>query len=165
MRIAPAAAVLAFVAVAPLHAQRVTRFATPTRALPAVTPTPRPDVLIESMVGVLSFVPGALVGGVAGVVISDCSHGGGEFCGLEGAVMGMVAGGSLSIPVGVHLVNHRRGNLGLSMLVSALIGGASIGSAYATNGAAGLVIGPVLSVVSSVIIENVTASRRAAPAR
>jgi hypothetical protein len=74
----------------------------------------------------------------------------------EGAVVGAVAGNSLAIPAAVHLANGSRGNLGRSMLVSALVGGALLGAGWAAESAVLIIAAPVGQLISAVIIERNT---------
>ena len=92
---------------------------------------------------------GALVG--ARLTEHDCDD-----CGLVGAVYGAVAGGSALLPLGVHVANHGRGNLGLSLLSSLAIGGVGLALAVESNSAAVLIPVPVLQIVSSILIERKT---------
>jgi hypothetical protein len=75
---------------------------------------------------------------------------------VEGAVVGGLAGTTLAIPAAVHLANGRRGNLGRSMLVSALVGGALLGVGWAADSGELILAAPVGQLISAVLIERNT---------
>jgi hypothetical protein len=99
--------------------------------------------------GAVGVFAGALAG--AKLTAHDC-----EDCALIGAVYGAMAGGSALLPLGVHLANQGRGNLGLSLLSSLAIGAVGLGVASATNSAVVMLPVPVLQIVSSMLIERKT---------
>lgn len=78
----------------------------------------------------LGGAAGVLAGGLAGLYIGGnrCSEpANSDTCqGLEGLVVGAGVGATLGAPLGAHLLNGRRGSLPLSMLGSALVGGAGV---------------------------------------
>ncbi len=142
-----------------LHAQRLgapfpSASSSPEPA-PAIQPIPReranPALMAAAGAagGAVGFFAGALAG--AKLTEHDC-----EDCAFVGAIYGAVAGGSALLPLGVHVANRGRGNLGLSLLSSLVIGGAGLALASGTNSAAVMVPVPVLQIVSSILIERRT---------
>lgn len=103
--------------------------------------------------GVLGGVAGLFAGAVVGGWLTehDC-----EDCGLAGVVYGGIAGWSVGIPMGVHMVNGRRGSYGRSLLASLGIGTVGLAAAFATNSGAVLLTVPVAQIVTSVLIERKT---------
>jgi hypothetical protein len=95
---------------------------------------------------------GALGGALIGIGIDEDSG----LDAAEGAVIGGVAGTALAIPTAVHLANRRRGNLGRSMLVSVLVGGALLGAGWAAESGELVLAAPIGQLISSVIIERNT---------
>ena len=65
-------------------------------------------------------------------------------------------GTSLAIPTAVHLANGRRGNLGRSILVSALVGGALLGAGLAAESGELVLAAPFAQLVTSILIERNT---------
>ena len=144
-----------------LHAQRLpgTPFPSIDQPAPPTDPSihafPRhqtnPAILATG--GVLGGAVGVFAGALVGARLTehDCDD-----CGLVGAVYGAVAGGSALLPLGVHVANHGRGNLGLSLSSSLAIGGVGLALAVESNSAAVLIPVPVLQIVSSILIERKT---------
>ena len=95
---------------------------------------------------------GALVGGLIGMEIDPDE----DLDRAEGAVVGGVVGTSLAIPGAVHLANGSRGNLGRSMLVSILVGGALLGAGWAADSGELVIAAPIAQLISSVLIERNT---------
>jgi hypothetical protein len=124
--------------------------------------------------GVLGGVAGVLAGGLLGLVAggNHCTDSGNpDTCyGLEGTLIGAAAGYTVGVPVGTHYANHRRGNLGRSLLVSTAIAGAGAGVLAASgvhwNSASNstgrkvvpvvLLAVPIAQIVASVRIEERT---------
>lgn len=104
------------------------------------------------LAGAGGMVAGALGGGLVGVAI-DGDDG---LDAAEGAVIGGVMGTSLAIPTAVHLANGSRGNLGRSMLVSALVGGALLSVGVAAESGEIVLAAPFVQLLSSVLIERNT---------
>ena len=104
------------------------------------------------LAGAGGLVAGALGGGFVGVGID----GDGGLDAAEGAVIGGLIGTTLLIPTAVHLANGSRGNLGRSMLVSALAGGAMLGLGAAADGGEIVLAAPFVQLVTSVLIEGNT---------
>lgn len=75
---------------------------------------------------------------------------------LVGAMAGATLGESVMLPVGVHLVNRRRGNLLPAMLVSTGIGVGAMTLAFASDNAYVLPAALVGQLVSSILIEKAT---------
>jgi hypothetical protein len=144
-----------------LHAQRVVGppFPSVDRPAPLANPSLSPFPREETNPGLLAAggVVGAVAGMFAGALVggklteNDC-----EDCGLAGVVYGGIIGGSAGLPFGVHLVNHRQGSFGLSLLSSLAIGGLGLAMAAETNSGAIMLPVPVLQVVSSILIERRT---------
>lgn len=103
--------------------------------------------------GIVGGAVGVFGGGLIGALLTgnDC-----EDCAIYGAVYGGAAGGSALLPLGVHVANRERGNLGLSLLSSLAIGGVGLAIALEANEAAVLIPVPVLQIVSSILIERAT---------
>lgn len=114
-------------------------------------PSPSPTLLVLGGIagGAVGVFTGAIVGGR--LTEHDC-----EDCGLVGAADGAVAGGSALLPLGVHLANRGRGNLGRSLLASLAVGAIGWGATLATNKGELMLAVPVLQVATSVIIERAT---------
>jgi hypothetical protein len=72
----------------------------------------------------------------------------------EGAVVGGVAGTSMAIPAAVHLANGRRGNLGRSMLLSTLVGGALLGLGVAAESGELILAAPFSQLITAIIVER-----------
>jgi len=79
---------------------------------------------------------------------------------IEGAFYGALAGESLAIPLGVHLANHRRGNLAPALAASLGIGALGLGAAAVTDQWGILLAIPVFQVAASIGIERHTARVR-----
>ena len=105
-----------------------------------------------ALAGFGGMAVGVLVGSLIGIEIDD----GEDLDTAEGAVVGGLAGTSLAIPAAVHLANGSRGNLGRSMLVSALLGGALFGAGWALDSGELIIAAPFAQLISSVIIERNT---------
>ncbi len=105
-----------------------------------------------ALAGLGGMAVGALVGSLIGIEIDD----GEDLDTAEGAVVGGLAGTSLAIPAAVHLANGSRGNLGRSMLVSVLLGGALLGAGWAADSGELVIAAPFAQLISSVIIERNT---------
>jgi hypothetical protein len=104
------------------------------------------------LAGAGGMLVGGLGGGLVGVAIDEDSG----LDDAEGAIIGGVMGTSLAIPVAVHLANRRRGNLGRSMLVSALVGGTLLGVGWAAESGEIVLAAPFAQLITSVIIERST---------
>ena len=105
-----------------------------------------------ALAGLGGMAVGALVGGLIGMEIDPDE----DLDRAEGAVVGGVVGTSLAIPAAVHLANGSRGNLGRSMLVSILVGGALLGAGWAADSGELVIAAPIAQLISSVIIERNT---------
>ena len=144
-----------------LKAQRLTSSPFPSIDQPPPATDPSLHAVPRQQVSPALLVVGGLAGGAVGVfgggligakvTENDC-----EDCAVEGAAYGAVVGGSALLPLGVHIANQRRGNLGLSLLSSLAIGGLGLAIALETNEAAVLIPVPVLQIVSSILIERAT---------
>lgn len=135
------------------------------RLVPSATRQDGPAARSSSTIGMLG---GGLLGGAVGFAVgalAGSAVGGGnaicgdDACGLEEAAWGAAIGESVLLPLGIHLVNRRRGNYGLSLLASAGIAGVGILAVDATNDGWPLIPVPVAQLVSSILIERATAGR------
>jgi hypothetical protein len=102
----------------------------------------------------LAGLGGMVVGAFGGGFIGSEIDGDSGLDAAEGAVIGGVIGTSLSIPSAVHLANGSRGNLGRSMLVSTLLGGALLGLGTAVESGELVLAAPVAQLIASVFIER-----------
>ncbi len=140
-----------------LSVQRDSSSAAPAAPQPALLIPPRhsPSPVLLALGGLGTATVGTFAGAAIGAKITTrypC-----EDCGLEGLIYGGVAGGSALLPLGVHLVNGRRGNYGASLLASLGIGAAGLAVAVASQEGAVMLTVPVLQLVSSIVIERATA--------
>ncbi|HEX2091714.1 MAG TPA: hypothetical protein VHG28_04895 [Longimicrobiaceae bacterium] len=123
----PLAAQLRPAPLPPAHAARVSL---PAAALDRGDGASLPLLAVGGVVG---GTVGVFVGAVAGMYTACAPRPDEEGCFLRGLMPGVVAGESLLLPVGVHLVNGRRGSFGLSLLASAGLGAAGWGLLEATH--------------------------------
>lgn len=153
---------LALVAL-PLHAQRpatpLVRYEAPVLAAAADPSAPSTRASIPGMV--LAGVTGGTIGVFGGGLIGSAVGGGNaicgdDACGLEEAVYGAILGESVTLPLGVHLANRRRGNYGLSLLASVGIGALGILAVEASNDGWPLLAVPAGQLVTSILIERAT---------
>jgi hypothetical protein len=136
------------------------------------------------------LVAGGLAGGAAGAVVGGLLAGGLRSLGpcddqdgclavyAEWAVSGAFLGQSLGLPLGVHLANHRQGNLAPAILASAAIGTGGLLTYWGiqrygtdewgnTRGnpdaltAVTIVAMPLLELAASIAIERASSRRRA----
>jgi hypothetical protein len=136
------------------------------------------------------LVVGGLAGGAAGALAGGLITGGLRALGpcddqdgcldvyADWAVSGAFAGGSLLLPVGVHIANGRRGSLAPAMAASAAIGAGGLAAWWAIQNnltdewgndlraadaltALTVIATPALQLASSVLIERATSRRRA----
>ena len=118
------------------------------------------SVVFGALLGGAGFGLGGLIGALAS---SNCTSF--EYCQLEGLFYGAAAGGTFGMALGVHLGNHRRGNLGLDFLTGAGIWGAGIAVvALSENEAvttATLIAIPIVQLVSTVLVERLVGRSRA----
>jgi hypothetical protein len=137
------------------------------------------------------LVVGGLAGGAAGALAGGLIAGGLRALGpcddqdgcldvyADWAVSGAFAGGSLLLPVGVHIANGRRGSLAPAMAASAAIGAGGLAAFWAIQNnrtdewghdlrnadaltALTIIATPALQLASSILIERATSRRRAA---
>ena len=102
----------------------------------------------------LAGLGGMVVGAFGGGFIGSEIDGDSGLDAAEGAIIGGVMGTALFIPSAVHLANGRRGNLGRSMLVSALLGGALLGMGIAVESGEIVLAAPFAQLLASVFIER-----------
>jgi hypothetical protein len=109
--------------------------------------------------GVAGFLAGGLIGSGSA---SNCTSS--DFCQLEAAFYGAAAGGTFGMALGVHLGNGRRGNLALDFLTGALVWGAGIGIAAASNSETGYTVAfvtiPIVQLVTTVVVERAVGRSR-----
>jgi hypothetical protein len=106
--------------------------------------------------GVTGFVLGYAIGGLVGSAIESGEDD------LGAAIFGGAVVSSFTIPLGVHLGNHSRGNVLDDLLASAVIGFAGIGIAAATNDGVPLLLTSLTQVIASSWLEE-RATRKPAP--
>lgn len=116
---------------------------------------PPADELGMGLGGLLSGFAGMVIGAYTGAMI-DRAGGCSEWCGLEGALYGSVVGSGLMVPIGVHLANNQRGNLGRSVAYSLLTGGAGLAIAFAAEDPTPLLLIPFAQIVVAVAVEKAT---------
>jgi hypothetical protein len=151
------ALVIAPVSSTSLHAQRAATMFTHADATPVVasmTPVGQRSVPVLVVSG-LAFGAVGLYGGalIGDRVARGCES---EDCTWPALFSGAGIGMSAMIPLGVHLANHRKGNLLLELLASAALcaGGAAVGF----SGAPGALLAiPPAQIASSILIERLTA--------
>jgi hypothetical protein len=104
------------------------------------------------LAGAGGMIAGALGGGFIGVQIDEDSG----LDAAEGAIIGGLIGTTLATPAAVHLANGRRGNLGRSVLVSALVGGGIFALGWAAESGELVLAAPLAQLITSVVIERNT---------
>jgi hypothetical protein len=155
MRIAILVSGLLLVSASTLAAQRLPA---PTAYVPDDTLAAAPHRLgpqnggVLLLAGAAGMIAGALGGGLIGVAIDDDDG----LDAAEGAVVGGVVGTSLVIPATVHIVNGSRGNLGRSLLVSALVGGTMLAVGWAAESGEIVLAAPFAQLITSILIERNT---------
>lgn len=98
---------------------------------------------------VVGWAAGALVGNAVG-----CSSSVSE-CGFGPGIAGALVAGSFTIPAGVHMGNHGRGDLLKGVLVSAAIGGLGIGIGSSVDDTGlWLLFVPIGQIIGSVWMET-----------
>jgi hypothetical protein len=108
------------------------------------------------LAGIAGMGTGAFGGGLVGTEIDND----GGLDDAEGAIVGALAGTTLLIPTAVHLANHSRGNLGRSILVSTLFGGAFLGLGLVSGHGEIVVAIPFVQVFVAMAVERDTSKRR-----
>jgi hypothetical protein len=151
---------------APLAAQRIQPSPFPgleiglahrvDRTPPTGTRVPTDAVDAGKMIGGgLLFGVGGLIGGALigrqfeGSPCEDC---------ILGGFFGALAGESLAIPLGVHLGNSSRGDVGPALAASLGIAAAGLGAAALSREGGVLLAIPVLQIAASIAIERHTAA-------
>lgn len=102
------------------------------------------------LLGAGGLIGGALIG--QHLERSPC-----EDC-ILGAFVGALAGESLAIPLGVHLANRGRGDVGPALAASIGIAAAGLGAAVLSREGGVLLAIPVLHIAASIAIERHTAA-------
>jgi hypothetical protein len=108
--------------------------------------------------GITGFFIGYSIGGLVGAALDNSEDN------LAAAVFGGAVVSSLTIPLGVHLGNHSRGNALNDVLVSVAIGAAGIGIATATNDGTPLLVTSLAQVIASIWMEERAMPKPAPPA-
>jgi hypothetical protein len=102
------------------------------------------------LLGAGGLIGGALIGHqFEGSPCEDC---------ILGAFFGALAGESLAIPLGVHLGNGRRGDVGPALAASIGIAAAGLGAAAMSRQWGVLLTIPVLQIAASIAIERHSAA-------
>jgi hypothetical protein len=105
--------------------------------------------------GLTAGFVGVFVGGYTGSALGGGNRVcGDDPCGLEGAIWGAALGMSAAIPLGVHLVNHRRGNYATELGASLAIGVVGLGLVYGGNSGVPLLFIPLGQLATSIAIER-----------
>lgn len=129
----------------------------PSELLPATLPTDTSQAATNTSGMLLGGVTGWVVGWAAGALVGStlvCGTDSSE-CGFGPGIAGALLAGSFTIPAGVHLGNHGRGDLLKGVLVSAAIGGLGIavGSSVDDTGL-WLLFVPIGQIIGSVWMET-----------
>ena len=139
--------------IATLPVQPVPTAPAPQRLDPVYPPA---DELGMGLGGLLAGITGVVAGGFAGAVVERGGGCDGDWCGFAGAVHGAAAGSAVMVPVGVHLTNRRRGNLGRAMLYSLGVTAVGVAVAHATDDGIPILLIPLAQIVVSVAAETAT---------
>jgi len=107
--------------------------------------------------GVVAGFAGVVVGGLLGNSFDDYSSDDIP----EGAILGLLAGEMLIMPIGVHLGNGRHGSFLADLGISVLLGVAVTAAAVATDDGAVLILGTAAQIASTIAVERGTAAKRA----
>ena len=112
---------------------RTTHFDQPIAALPSMAQQQPAHVGTLILGGLLGGAVGLFVGGYAGAFLNDSEDGNpDDLDALTGFLVGAIIGETVTLPLGVHLANKRRGNFGQSLLASAAA--TAVGLFIATRG-------------------------------
>ena len=111
--------------------------------------------------GITGLAVGFVTGGLIGAALYDngSSENDDQFA---AAIIGGYLLSSITIPAGVHLGNHSRGNLASDVLVSALVGVVGLGISAATDNGTAFLVVPVAQILLSAWMEERT-TRHAPP--
>jgi len=112
-----------------------------------------------TVVGILGGAAGFVTGALIGLSADNCNPEGSEdeiFCNLDTGFFVGSAGGATMLAVGVHVGNGRYGNLWKDLAVSALIGSAGVGLAFAAESPPVLFTVPVVQLIGTVLMERHT---------
>ncbi|HLS48275.1 MAG TPA: hypothetical protein VK012_07125 [Gemmatimonadales bacterium] len=140
--------------------------------LPSVTPisgglpdTLRPQHdLALAMGGLLAGTTGLVLGAYAGAALEQSTGcAGDDWCGLGGGLLGAALGTTFMVPVGVHLANNQRGNLGQGIAASGFTLAAGIGFSMLINDARPMLLVPLAQIISSIATERRTEGPLTAP--
>jgi hypothetical protein len=112
------------------------------------------NIMRPVLIGSAAGAAGGLLGGLAGAVLAGCS---GEGC-AGPVIVGAVVGGTLTLPLGVHLAEGRRGSLAASTLASVGIAAAGVAATALTRADVAhqgiWVLVPVGQMVAAIAIER-----------
>jgi hypothetical protein len=137
--------------------RRSAAFDQPLAALPSRTQQQPARVGNLILGGLIGGAVGFFAGGFAGAVLNDRDDDPDELDALAGFVVGAIVGETVTLPLGVHLANKRRGNFGQSLLASAAA--TAVGLFIATRGEdhpEAVIPIPIIQLGASVIIEQKT---------
>jgi hypothetical protein len=115
-------------------------------------PTAPRDVGTLFFGGMAGMVTGAFGGGLIGTAIDPDTG----LDDAEGAVYVGLIGTTILTPTAVHLANGSRGNLGRSVLVSTLLGGALLGLGVAAESGVIILAIPFVQLFTAITIERNT---------
>jgi hypothetical protein len=122
--------------------------------------TPVPGLLaVGALAGAIGLYGGAFAGALIEQTWAPCSC---DDPGLQGIFLGAAIGPALTIPLSVHLTNHRRGSFAATMLSSASAGAAGflISAKHPerlfVGDASPFLVAPIAELVTAVIVERVT---------
>ncbi len=113
--------------------------------------------------GITGLAVGFVTGGLIGSALYD--NGSSESDDqLAAAIIGGYLLASVTIPAGVHLGNHGRGNLASDVLVSALVGAVGLGISAATDNGTPFLVVPIAQILLSAWMEERTMHQTPSPA-
>jgi hypothetical protein len=113
--------------------------------------------------GITGLAVGFVTGGSIGSALYDTGSSESDDQ-LAAAIIGGYLLASLTIPAGVHLGNHSRGNLAADVLVSALVGAVGLGVSAATDNGTPLLVVPIAQILLSAWMEERTMHPAPSPA-
>jgi hypothetical protein len=117
----------------------------------------QPSLLGPIAGGVTAGFAGVVVGGLLGNSFDDYNSDDIP----EGAILGLLAGEMLLMPIGVHLGNGRHGSFLADLAMSIVLGVAVTAATVATDDGSVLILGTAAQIASTIAIERGTAAKRA----
>lgn len=107
--------------------------------------------------GIAGVAVGYMAGGLLSALVAciDTPYDDGD-CELGAFVIGGLIASTVTIPIGVHMGNHGRGDLSRDLLVSAAIGAVGLGAAAATENGTVFLFTPLAQVIASIWMEERT---------